>query len=188
MEALVPAFVLALLAQPGDRPALLTAILADRFRRPFLVALAAGLAHGIGSVVAALAGGALAPTLTPEAQSLLFAIALLAGGVTALWRTAIPGRLERWHFGPFLTPLVGVFVLALGEQTQFFTFALAASGKPWFAAAGSTLGALVVAMVAALLGAARWTGLPLRWFRAGTAAIFLVAGAVIALNALRLLD
>jgi putative Ca2+/H+ antiporter (TMEM165/GDT1 family) len=81
-----------------------------------------------------------------------------------------------------------VFVLALGEQTQFFTFALAASGKPWFAAAGSTLGALVVAMVAALLGAARWNALPLRWLRFGAAAIFLVAGAVIALDALRLLD
>ena len=188
MEALVPAFVLALLAQPGDRPALLTAILADRFRRPLLVALAAGLAHGIGSVVAALAGGALAPTLTPEAQSLLFAIALLAGGVTALWRTALPSRIERWHFGPLLTPLAGVFVLTLGEQTQFFTFALAASGLPWFAAAGSTLGALVVAMVAALLGAARWNALPWRWLRFGAAAIVLVAGAVIALDALRLLD
>ena len=185
MEALVPAFVLALLAQPGDRPALLTAILADRFRRPLLVALAAGLAHGIGSVVAALAGGALA--LTPEAQSLLLAVALVAGGVTALWRTALPSRLERWHFGPFLTPLAGVFVLALGEQTQFFTFALAASGMPWFAAAGSTLGAAVVATVAALLGEARWTRLPLRWLRLGAAAIFLVAGAVIALGALDLL-
>lgn len=188
MEALVPAFLLALLAQPGDRPALLTAILADRFRRPLLVALAAGLAHGIGSVIAALAGGALAPTLTLEAQSLLLAIALLAGGVTALWRAALPSRLERWHFGPFFTPLAGVFVLALGEQTQFFTFGLAASGMPWFAAAGSTLGALVVATAAALLGEAGWTRLPLRWFRHGAAAIFLVAGAVIALDALRLLD
>jgi putative Ca2+/H+ antiporter (TMEM165/GDT1 family) len=185
MEALVPAFVLALLAQPGDRPALLTAILADRFRRPLLVALAAGLAHGIGSVVAALAGGALA--LTPEARSLLLAVALVAGGVTGLWRTALPSRLDRWHFGPFLTPLAGVFVLALGEQTQFFTFALAASGMPWFAAAGSTLGAYVVAVAAALLGEARWTALPLRWLRLGAAAIFLVAGAVIALVALDLL-
>lgn len=78
-------------------------------------------------------------------------------------------------------------MLALGEQTQFFTFALAASGKPWFAAAGSTLGALVVATAAALLGEAGWTRLPLRWFRTGTAAIFLVAGTVIALDALRLL-
>ena len=188
MEALVPAFVLALLAQPGDRPALLTAILADRFRRPLLVALAAGLAHGIGSVVAALTGGALAPGLTPEARSLLLAVALVGGGVTALWRTALPSRLERWHFGPFLTPLAGVFVLALGEQTQFFTFALAASGMPWFAAAGSTLGAALVAVAAALLGEARWTALPLRWLRLGAAAIFLVAGAVIALGALDLLD
>ena len=106
----------------------------------------------------------------------------------ALWRAGLSSRLERWHFGPFLTPLAGVFVLALGEQTQFFTFALAASGMPWFAAAGATLGALVVATAAALLGEARWTSLPLRWLRLGAAAIFLVGGAIIALDALRLLD
>jgi len=183
---LVPAFLLALLAQPGDRPALLTAILADRFRRPFTVAIAAGLAHGLGSVLAAIAGRTVAPGLTPEAQSLLLAIALLAGAVTGLIRTKLPSRLERWRLGPLVTPLLGVFVLALGEQTQFFTFALAAGGAPWLAAAGTTLGALAVALVAAVLGEAEWRRLPLHWLRYASSAVFLVAGIVIGLGALRL--
>jgi putative Ca2+/H+ antiporter (TMEM165/GDT1 family) len=186
MEALVPAFLLALLTQPGDRPALLTAILADRFQRPLIVAIAAGLAHAIGSVLAAIAGAAVAPGLTPEARALLLAIALLVGGVTGLWRTTLPSRLDRWRFGGFFTPLLGVFVLALGEQTQFFTFALAARGMPWFAAAGSTLGALAVAFVAATIGETGWSRLPLRWLRIATSAIFLIAGVVIGLGALRL--
>lgn len=186
MEAIVPAFLLALLAQPGDRPALLTAILADRFGRPLTVALVAGLAHGAGSALAALAGSAVGPTLTPEARSLLLAVALLAGAVTGLIRTRLPSRLDRWRFGPLLTPLLGVFVLALGEQTQFFTFALAAGGSPWLAAAGTTLGALVVAIVAATLGEAGWSKLPLRWLRFAASALFLIAGVVIGLGALRL--
>jgi putative Ca2+/H+ antiporter (TMEM165/GDT1 family) len=186
MEAIVPAFLLALLAQPGDRPALLTAILADRFGRPLTVALVAGLAHGAGSLLAAWAGAAVAPTLTPEARSLLLAVALLAGAVTGMIRTRLPSRLDRWRFGPLFTPLLGVFVLALGEQTQFFTFALAAGGNPWLAAAGTTLGALVVAIVAAVLGEAGWSNLPLRWLRFASSALFLIAGTVIGLGALRL--
>jgi len=186
MEAIVPAFLLALLAQPGDRPALLTAILADRFGRPLVVALVAGFAHGVGSVLAALAGAVIAPTLTAEAQSLLLAIALLAGAVTGLIRTKLPSRLDRWRLGPWLTPLLGVFVLALGEQTQFFTFALAAGGSPWLAATGTTLGAFVVAIVASVLGEAGWSKLPLRWMRFASSALFLIAGTVIALGALRL--
>ncbi|AQR74895.1 TMEM165/GDT1 family protein [Sphingomonas sp. LM7] len=186
MEVLVPAFLLALLAQIGDRPALLTAVLADRFRRPLLVALAAGIAHALGSGFAALGGALVAPMLTPEAQSLLLAIALLAGGVTGIGRPALPSRLERWRLGPFLTPMAGIFVLALGEQTQFVTFALATSGMPWFAAAGATLGALVVAVAAALLGEAGWARLPLRWFRYAASAILLIAGTIIGLGALRL--
>ncbi|MDV3458850.1 TMEM165/GDT1 family protein [Sphingomonas sp. HF-S4] len=186
MEVLVPAFLLAALAQLGDRPALLTAVLADRFERRLTVALAAGLAHGMGSVLAALGGAAVAPLLTPEAQSLLLAVALVAGGVTGLWRPAPANRYERWRFGSFGTPLLAVFVLALGEQTQFFAFALAASGEAWFAAAGATLGALAVAVAAAMLGEAGWARVPLRALRLGAAAIFLVAGIVIGLGALRL--
>ena len=182
----MPAFLLALLAQPGDRPALLTAILADRFGRPLTVALAAGLAHGGGSVLAALAGAPMASGLTPEARSFLLAIALLAGAVTGLIPTTLPSRLERWRFGSFATPLLGVFVLALGEQTQFFTFALAAGGVPWLAATGTTLGALVVALAAVSQGEAGWRELPLRWLRYGASAIFLIAGIIIGLGALRL--
>ena len=186
MEAIVPAFLLALLAQPGDRPALLTAILADRFARPITVALAAGVAHGLGSVLAAFAGAAVATALVPDARSLLLSVALLAGAVTGLIRTTLPSRLDRWRFGPMLTPLFGVFVLALGEQTQFFTFALAAGGSPWLAASGATLGASIVAMVAASLGETGWSKLPLRWLRYAASALFLVAGIVIGLGALRL--
>jgi putative Ca2+/H+ antiporter (TMEM165/GDT1 family) len=187
MEALVPAFLLAVLTQLGDRPALLTAILADRHGRPLTVALAAGLAHGGGNALAALAGKAVAPTLTPNMQALMLAIALLMAGLGGLWRARLPSRLEAWHLGSLFTPLLGVFILALGGNTQFFTFALATRGEPWFAAAGAALGAFGVCFVAAVLGELSWRNIPFGKLRLIVALLFLAAGAWIALGALRLL-
>ncbi|RYD48061.1 MAG: hypothetical protein EOP60_16360 [Sphingomonadales bacterium] len=140
MEALVPAFLLAVLTQLGERPALLTAILSDRFGRPLTVALAAGLAQGAGNALAALAGLALAPTLISNAQSLFLAIALLMAGLSGLWRVKLKSRLDNWQLGPLFTPLIAIFFLTLGGNTQFFTLALAVRGEPWFAAAGAGLG------------------------------------------------
>ncbi|RYD54451.1 MAG: TMEM165/GDT1 family protein [Sphingomonadales bacterium] len=187
MEALVPAFLLAVLTQLGERPALLTAILSDRFGRPLTVALAAGLAHAAGNALAALAGMSMAPILTPNAQSLLLALALLMAGFGGLWRVKPPGRLERWHLGSLFTPLLGIFVLAFGDRTQFFTLALATRGEPWFAAAGAALGAFAVCFVAAVLGELSWRSIPFGKLRVILGLLFLVAGAWIGLDALRLL-
>jgi putative Ca2+/H+ antiporter (TMEM165/GDT1 family) len=187
MEAIVPAFLLALLSQLGERPALLTAILADRFRRPILVALAAGLAHAIGNGLAAAAGLAMAPMMTPNAQALFLAVALVFGGFGGLWPVKAPDRLERWRLGAFLTPLLGVLILAFGERTQFFTLAISVRGLPWLAAAGATLGASAVGFVAAVLGEKGWRALPFGGLRIGSSVLFLIAGAWIGLGAVRLL-
>ncbi|MES2988439.1 MAG: TMEM165/GDT1 family protein [Pseudomonadota bacterium] len=187
MEALVPAFLLAVLTQLGDRSALLTAILSDRYGRPLTVALMAGLAQGGGNVLAALAGLSMAPILTPNAQSLLLAVALLMAGFGGLWRVKLPSRLESWHLGSLLTPLLGVFILSLGDRTQFFTLALATRGEPWFAAAGASLGAFAVCFVAAVLGELGWRNIPFGKVRMIIGLVFLAAGAWIALEALRLL-
>ncbi len=187
MEALVPAFIAALLTQLGDRPAMLTAILADRYGRPLTIAFAAGLAHGAGNAFAALAGSATAPLLTPNAQALFLAVAFLIGGLGALWPVKPPARLDTWHIGSLLTGFLGVFSLALGGQSQFFTLAFAVRGEPWFAAAGATAGAFAVAFVAAVLGELSWRRIPFRSFRVLTGLLFLVAAAVIGAGALRLL-
>lgn len=186
MEALVPAFLLALVTQLGERPAQLTAILADRFGRPLTVALAAGLGHGVGNFLAALVGASMAPILTPEARSLLLAVALLLAGLGGLWPVKPPRRHEDWTLGALFTPFLAVFALSLGDRAQFFTLALAARELPWFAAVGATLGAFAASLVAAVMGELGWAQLRLARIRLGTALLFLVAGAGLALVALRL--
>lgn len=184
---MVPAFLLALLSQIGDRPPLLAAILCDRYKRPIAVLLAAALAHAAGNGIAAAVGATLTPTLTPEAKSLLLAVALVFAGVTGFWTFKLPSRLERWPLGAFGTSLTGLFILALGERTQFFTFALSSGGQPWLAAIGATIGATIPTAAAGLLGEAGWSALPIRLIRNSAAGLFLAAGIVIGLGALRLL-
>ncbi|MEZ0244847.1 MAG: TMEM165/GDT1 family protein [Sphingomonas sp.] len=187
MEALVPAFIAALLTQAGDRPAILAAILADRYGKPLTVAFAAGLAHAALNVLAALGGQAIAPTLTPNAQAMFLAVALVVGGFSALLPVKTPDRLESWGIGSLPTAFLGTFSVALGAQTQFFTLALAVRGEPWFAAAGATAGAFAVAFVAAVLGELSWARIPFRKFRVLVGLLFLIAGAVIGLGAARLI-
>jgi Ca2+/H+ antiporter, TMEM165/GDT1 family len=186
MEALVPAFLFTLLAQAGERSPWLTAILADRYRRPMLVALAATMGQGIGIALAAALGTAIAGRLAPNAQQLFLALALLFAAAGTLFRNKAPDRLQGWALGPLLTPLLGILILAFGDAAQFFVLALAAKGLPVFAAVGAILGALVVAFAAAMLGEAGWTALPLKWVRWGGGLLFLVIGLVLALDALRL--
>lgn len=186
MEALVPAFLLAAITQLCDKPALLTAILADRYGRPLTVAIAAGLAHAAGNFVAAGAATFMAPMMTPNAKSLLLAIALIFGALGAIGSGKAPDRLGGWKLGAFFTALLGVLILSFGERTPFFTLALATDGQPWFAAAGASIASFAVAFVAAVLGERVWREAPLRWLRILSGIAFLIAGCWIGVNALRL--
>lgn len=188
MDSLVPAFIAVLLTQVGDRSPWLVAILADRFGKPFTVALAALLAHAAGNAVAATGGALIAPMLTPNAKQLILALALGFAAMGALWRLKPPDRIEGWKLGTFLTPLLGIFILAAGDTTQFFTFAFAAHGpSPVLAAIGATAAVLVVNLAAALAGEAAWRKLPVRAWRIGFGLLCLVAGLVLAAGALRLI-
>ncbi len=187
MEALVPAFVAALLLQIGDRSPWLVAILADRYGRPVTVAIAALIAHGAGNAIAGIGGLLIGPILTPNAKQLLLAIALIFAALGLLWRLGKPDRLESWRLGSFLTAFLGVFILALGDSTQFFTLAFAARGNsPWFAVIGATAAVFVVNTAAAMMGELQWRRLPVRGFRIVLGLLCLAGGAMLGASALRL--
>lgn len=181
------ALVAGALAQAGDRPAWLVAILADRYR-PLPVLLATALALLAASALAAAGGALLAPQLTPEAKRLLLALALLLQGGGAFFGGRPPDRLERWRLGAFATAFLGLFILFFGDGLQFITAALAArTSAPWLAAVGATLGALAALAPAAVMGEDAWTGLPLAMARRVIGSLFVLVGLVLGLGALRLL-
>lgn len=188
MDALMAAIVAAALAQIGDRPAWLAAILADRYRAPGILIIAAGIAILAASLLAAFAGAWLTPRLTPEAKLLMLALALALQGGGALARVKAPDRLDGWKLGAFVTALLGLFILAFGDGVQFIVLALAArSPLPWLAAIGATIGSLAVIAPAALLGERAWRKLHLSPIRLAVAALFLLVAAILALQALGLI-
>lgn len=188
MDSLVPAFIAVLLALAGDRSPWLVAILADRFGKPFTVAIMAIIAHSAGNVIAATGGMLVAPMLTPNARQLMLALALIFAAMGALWRLKPPDRLEGWKLGAFATPLLGVFILAAGDTAQFFTFAFAARGpSPVLAAVGASVAVAVVSTAAALMGEKAWRKLPIRPYRIGFGLLCLAAGFILAAGALRLI-
>ncbi|MGR6330500.1 TMEM165/GDT1 family protein [Sphingomonas sp. XXL09] len=188
MDALMAALLAAALGQIGDRPAWLTAILADRFARPVTVILAAAIALAAATTIAAVAGAWIAPHLTPEARQLFVALALVLQGGGMLVAAKPPERLAGWRIGAFATSLLGLFILAFGDGVQFVVLALAArAGQAGFAAAGATIGGLVPLAVAAVLGEAGWTALPQPTLRRAAGTVFLLVGLWLGLGALRLI-
>lgn len=187
MDALMTALVLGAICQAGDTTPWLAAILADRYRTPAVVILATGLALAGNYALGVIGGMLIAPMITPEAKLLLLALALLLAGLGTTIRSRSPDRLEGWRLGAFGTSALGLAIMAFGDRMQFIVVALAArSDVPWLAAVGATLGAMAVAVPAALVGERQWLALPQRAIRIGTAAVLVVLGAIFGLMALRL--
>ncbi|PAX07579.1 TMEM165/GDT1 family protein [Sphingomonas lenta] len=187
MDALMAALVAGALAQVGDRPAWLAAVLADRYRNPPIVTAAAAIALLAASLLACAGAALVAGKLTPEAGRLFLALALVFQGAGGLLRVRAPDRLERWRLGAFGTSAAGLFILFFGDGLQFIVLALAARSElPWAAGVGATLGALAVVAPAAFTGERGWTALPQSLLRRIASALFLIAGLWNGLSALRL--
>lgn len=181
------ALLAAALAQVGDRPAWLAAILADRYRAPGVVIAGAAVAILGAGLAAAAAGALLAPRMTPEAKQLFLALALLFQSGGAWFPVKAPDRLVRWRIGALLTSLTGLFILAFGDGVQFIVMALAARATlPWLAAVGAMLGSLAVIAPAAVLGEAGWTALPLVVARRIIGTLFVIAALWLGLGAIGL--
>lgn len=188
MDALVPAFIAALIAQFSDAGPRLAAILADRYGARWKVVVGFMLAHAAGFAIAAAGAGLIAPMLNPDARALFVALALLFAACGMLWREPKLDRLEGWRIGALATSLLGAFILAFGDRTQFLAFALSVrTSSPGFAAFGALAGTMVVTFAAAAMGEEAWRALPHKAIRIASAAAFAILGVVMALGAWRLI-
>lgn len=186
MDALLTTFVAAAFAEWGDKTQLVVAALAAR--RGGSAALMLGLLFAAlaSNVVAAYAGAYVNDGIAIRAMTLLVALALLFGGVAGLFRRK-PPSLGSGRAPLLVTAFFLCLAAELGDRTQFLTFALAArfDAAP-LAAAGATAGIMAACIPALLLGDRLQAAVPLRAIRYPVAAIFLVAGFVFAMQALRL--
>ena len=187
MESLLTAFVGAGLADFGDKTQLLTIALAARYGRPLAVLAGVALAALANSLIAAAAGAMIHDLITLRAVSLFLAVALVHAGISGLARSKTPDAGQGWPTPAFVTAAACFFLLEFGDKTQFLTAAIAAQYDSFLLAAlGATGGVIAANAPAALLGERTGALVPLRAIRMGASASFLVAGAIVAVNALRL--
>ena len=179
------ALVAALLIRATDTSADLTAIVADRSKRMAAILIGAAVALAVTQAVAAISGLLVAPHLTPNAARLLFAFSLLMAGGGALWprKPVDPGTLGR----PLITVTSKLIAGGLGDRTMFATFAVAAGGVPALAGVGGFIGGFVVLAAAAVAGETLWAARQRRAIDRTIGGVLMIAGAWLALSALRLI-
>jgi Ca2+/H+ antiporter, TMEM165/GDT1 family len=187
MDALLSAFVAAGLAEWGDRTQLLAAALAARYGRPGPVLAGIALAALANALLAAFAGTLVHDMITLRALSLMAALALLFAGVGGLIPRKAPEMGVGWKTGAFLTSAICFFLLEFGDKTQFLTFAIAGRFDSLaLAASGAAAGVAAASVPAVLLGPRLARELPLKAIRIAIAILFLLAGFLTAVHALRL--
>jgi putative Ca2+/H+ antiporter (TMEM165/GDT1 family) len=187
MDALVPAFVVALLAELGDRTQLLAMLLGDRFRKPAAVLSGIALAALLNMAIGAAFGAEAATYINHRAIQLMTGVGLILAASGAAFRVKPAESIDGWTIGAFASSAGAFFILALGDKTQFVTGAIAAgSGHPVLAAVGAAAGVTVANAPAVVLGD-RWpTLVPLRAIRIGAGVALALAGLYLVIGALGL--
>lgn len=179
------ALVAALLIRATDRSPAYVAFVAERSGRTGAVLAAIAISLVLTQSIGAVAGAMIGHYLTPNAQRLLLAFALLSAGAGAFWPVKAPsGDAPR---RPVIDVTARLIATGLGDRTQFATTAIAAGGIPGLAAAGGVIGSGVVLAAAALAGAQVWRTLPHRPVGYAIGGVLIVAGCWLALSALRLI-
>jgi len=187
VDALLTSFVAAGLGEFGDRTQLFAALLAARFGRPGLILAGLGLGALVNMAIAAAAGIFVNDFVLLRTAALVVAVALLYAGATGLIARRVPDSIAVSGRRPFWTALAGGFVLEFADKSQFITFAIAVrTDSMLLPLVGSTAGILAACLPALALGTRLAEVLPLRAVRIGASALFLLAGFIVAVNALGL--
>lgn len=154
MDAFVTSTLLVALAELGDRTQLLAIVLAATFQRPYAIILGIAVGALANHLLAAFVGFYLASLLDTPAFHACVAISFIVMGVWTM-RQGEAKPLDGRHQGSnaFLTSLIAIFVMEMGDRTQLATAALAARFHDivWVTL-GSTAGLLLTSAPAVLLG------------------------------------
>jgi hypothetical protein len=182
----MPAFFLTMLAAAmasfGGRDYRLVAHLSYRLGASPVLLAVAWTAAAITAVLAGLAGMSLAALLSSHARAMLVAIALVlaAAELAWPWQSRLAAEPTRSSFAILL-----VLVAAqIGDGARFLILAITiATGAPWLAMFGGTVGSVAILTLAWNPGAQPSIAPFMRWARRGLALLLLLAGIIIGIFA-----
>jgi putative Ca2+/H+ antiporter (TMEM165/GDT1 family) len=186
METVLTSLGLVAISEIGDKTQLLAILLAARFGKPWPIIAGIFCATVCNHLLAATIGYFLSDLLSGLWFKLLVAAGFIAMGLWAL----IPDKAddsahERSVGGVFATTAIAFFLVEIGDKTQIATSLLAARFHDIpLVAAGTTLGMMIADAPAVFLGEAATKLAPLAVVRWVSAAIFVILGVGVLVNAL----
>ncbi len=188
MSAFLISFGVIFVAELGDKSQLMAMTLATRFRPlPILlgITIATAVVHAVSVGIGAAAGLALPTdwiTLIAGLAFLSFAAWTVRGDELTSQDQASVSRSGR---SAIVTATVVFFLAELGDKTMLATIALATREGLFGTWLGSTAGMVAADALAIAAGALLGKNLPERAIRFGAAAIFVIFGVVLLVDALR---
>ncbi len=182
MSAFLFALVAVALTSLGSRDQLLIARISGTLGSNAGLLITGCLVAVITAVAMAYGGQYIAAMLPAAGKMMLVAFALMMAAAELAWPNKI-GLIKE------PTRSLGAIALVLlfrqfGDASRFTIFAFAAAtGTPWFAAAGGAFGGVLAVVLAWSMGDTLTERLPLRPIRIALAALLAVAAIVIGLSA-----
>jgi Ca2+/H+ antiporter, TMEM165/GDT1 family len=184
MEAFLVSTGVVALAEIGDKSQLLVLALSTKFRKPIPIILGMLSAILVNHTLAVEAGAWLGSIIGPLSMRWILGLSFVG---IAFW-TLVPDKPAEAtppipRYGVFGTTLIAVFLMEMGDKTQFATIALAANfGSLAAVVAGSTFGMMLADVPVVMLGALAVRKLPAKSLHRLVPAIFLALGVIVLLG------
>ena len=188
MDSFLLTLLVIIVAEMGDRSQLLCAVLSMRFKQKNHIIMGLLAATIVNCALSAVLGSAVKQWISIDALTLFAALAYIFGGVgMLLWNRPID-MLENWKVGTFTTSFLGLFILQIGDKSQFIIGANAAQADHWIFVFVASVMAIMIANVPAILFQDKLSSmLPLKWIKRVGGVFIMLWGIVMALDAFRIL-
>lgn len=177
------------MAEMGDRSQLLCAVLSMRFKNDKAIIAGLVAATVINCAIATYIGFTIGQLkwMNAEALQMFAAFAYILGGVgMLLWNRPLD-MLENWKVGVFSTSFLGLFILQIGDKSQFIIAANSANADHWIFVFVASIAAILLANVPAIIFKDQLSNMiPLKLIRRIGGIIITFVGVITMMSALRL--
>jgi Ca2+/H+ antiporter, TMEM165/GDT1 family len=187
MSGLFGSFFFIFLAEMGDKTQLVALSFAAKFK-PWKVVAGIFIGTLLSHLMAVMIGQNLSLIIPLQYLKIIVGLSFIGFGLWTLKGDKYDEKNEKKksRFGPVITIAAAFFLAELGDKTQLATISLAAQYRNFLGVlAGSTIGMVCADGLAIVLGSFAGKKLPEKTIKYFSAAIFIVFGLVIFIEALR---
>lgn len=188
MDSFLLTLIFVMMAEMGDRSQLLSAVLAMRFKKDNHIIAGLFVATLLNCLLSAYLGQAVKNWLSMDALKLFTSLAYIFAGVGMLLFYRPLDMLENWKIGAFGTSFLGIFILQIGDKSQFMVGVNAANSDFWFFPFVAAVVAIMLINVPAIIFKDKLSDIiPINIIRKTGGVIILIFGIIMAMQAFHII-